>query len=351
MAETREDPLRRFVAGPVERRDSLTRAEFLHEFAGRRPVVHAQGARHTAAVRRWDPDYLVERAGEARLELLAGVYEPEARALGYSGARPVSITLRAFVEALCAGDDGQGYLFNTESGVLQVNESEDSELRVGWGKAANPGLARLAADLELPAFMDRRDLIYAALLLGGPHQRAPLHYDLSGEVKALVQVRGRKRVLLFPPSEAGLLHFPGWFEEGSAPFRVPHVADVDLHRPDLARFPGLERARALEAVLEPGDVLYWPPFWPHDVTNLDSFTLAVTCTYEELRANAMWFREQLGLLGRLYVECLREVGPDTDPREATARAFRRLEERLLSDEFRNRTTFWSWHNAIWRGGG
>lgn len=345
---SREDPARRFVAGPVARRRSLARAEFVEEFEGRLPVVHEQGASGSPAVRLWTSDYLVARAGGARLELLAGVYEAEARAREFADAHPVVTTLRDYLAALGAGDDRQGYLFNTPSGVFRVN-AEECELRVGWGKEPNPGLAHLARDFELPGFMRAQDLIYAALLLGSPRHRAPLHYDLSGEVKALVQVRGRKRVLLFPPSDAGFLAFPGWFEPKRSPFRVPHAAEVDLEQPDFARFPELARARALETVLEPGDVLYWPSYWPHDVTNLDPFTLAVTCSFEELHASSMWFREQLGLLGRLFLQSLREESPTTDQQEAIERAFHRLEQGLFSDELRWRTTLWSWHNAIWHG--
>ncbi|HEX6884036.1 MAG TPA: cupin-like domain-containing protein [Planctomycetota bacterium] len=335
----------RFVGGAVVRRRALPRVEFVDEFAGRLPVVHEQGAHDLPALHRWDPEYLVARAGEARLELLAGVYEADARRSGFARARTVSTNLRAFVEAVVAGDASQGYLFNTPTGIFQVNE-RDGELRVGWGKEPNPGLTVLASDFEVPAFMNRADLIYAALLLGGPRQRAPLHYDLSGEVKALVQLRGRKRVVLFPPSQARFLSFPGWFEAGSAPFRVPHAAEVDLDRPDFDRHPELARARGLETVLQPGDILYWPAFWAHDITNLDAFTLAVTCSFEELRASCMSFREQLGLLGRLF---LREVEGQASglPRAELESAFRRLEQRLFSDELHWRTTLWGWSDAVW----
>jgi cupin-like protein len=342
---TGEDPAQRFVSGPVTRRRALTRAEFVTEFRGRLPVVHEQGASASPAVRRWDPEYLVARAGDAPLELLAGVYEPDAREGGYTRARQVATTLRELIESVRAGEERQGYLFNTHTGVFRVN-AEEGELRVGWGERANPGLAPLAPDFELPAFMDPKELIYAALLLGGPRHRSPLHYDLSGEVKAIVQVRGRKRVLLFPPSQVGYLSFPCWFESSSAPFRVPHVADVDVHRPDFARFPEFARARCVEAVLEPGDVLYWPSFWPHDVSNLDPFTLAVTCSFEELHASSMWFREQLGLLGRLFLQELREGGSALGPEASIEQAFQRLERRLFSDELRELTTMWGWHNAI-----
>ena len=51
---------------------------------------------------------------------------------------------------------------------------------------------------------------------------------------------------------------------------MDNFAMVDVERPDLARFPALRRARALEAILEPGDVLWLPRFYWHYVKQLDA---------------------------------------------------------------------------------
>ena len=40
---------------------------------------------------------------------------------------------------------------------------------------------------------------------------------------------------------------------------------VDIGEPDLKQYPDLAKAQALEAVLEPGDVLFIPIFWYHYV--------------------------------------------------------------------------------------
>lgn len=78
------------------------------------------------------------------------------------------------------------------------------------------------------------------------------------------QVRGRKQVLLFPPAQTWHIY----------PYQVGHPMDnfamVDLEAPDVGRFPALARARALEAVLSPGDVLWLPRFYWHYVHQLDA---------------------------------------------------------------------------------
>jgi hypothetical protein len=42
---------------------------------------------------------------------------------------------------------------------------------------------------------------------------------------------------------------------------------IDFRDPDLARYPLYRHTELLHADLEPGDVLYVPPFWWHHVVN------------------------------------------------------------------------------------
>ena len=43
------------------------------------------------------------------------------------------------------------------------------------------------------------------------------------------------------------------------------MSPVDILSPDLNRFPLFRRARRLECTLRPGDVLFMPAFWWHEV--------------------------------------------------------------------------------------
>ena len=90
----------------------------------------------------------------------------------------------------------------------------------------------------------------------------PLHWDAMSNFFA--QIVGRKRVLIFPPDQSGNVY--------------PHVqahpmdsyAEVDVERPDLATYPALARARALEVIMHPGEVLWLPSFCWHYVRQLDA---------------------------------------------------------------------------------
>ena len=221
----------RFVAGQVVRVPALTTAEFLGTYRGRAPVVVTGGAAHTRACRLWTPDYLAERCGTAQLELLVRVYESGAIERRYAGESVRRTDLATFVRDLAAGRAGSGYFFNTDQAVFRVGD--DPDLHVGRARAPNPALAALAADFELPGFLDARELVYCALFLGCSHDKSPLHYDLGGESKVMAQLRGRKRVLLFPPEQAGSFYLRGLFEEPRYPHDSIFVARTELRRPDF----------------------------------------------------------------------------------------------------------------------
>lgn len=99
----------------------------------------------------------------------------------------------------------------------------------------------------------------------------PARYSLQDEF--LAQIRGRRRVLLIPPSAA----FEGLF-----PYPVAHPYDrysmVDLESLDPGQWPGCTNVRGVVALLVPGDVLHKPAFWFAHEQDLDpeSATLRFT---------------------------------------------------------------------------
>ncbi|MBB5712664.1 cupin-like domain-containing protein [Sphingomonas xinjiangensis] len=95
----------------------------------------------------------------------------------------------------------------------------------------------------------------------GNRSRASTHYDVSDNV-ALV-VSGRRRFALFPPEQIANLYV-GPLENTIA---GQPTSMVDLEAPDLEAYPLF--AHALEqmqvAELEPGDAIFIPSLWWHDV--------------------------------------------------------------------------------------
>lgn len=86
----------------------------------------------------------------------------------------------------------------------------------------------------------------------------------------LIQVVGKKRVVLFPPSDAPNLYLAG-----------DKSLIMDIDSPDLSLFPKFSQATRYEALLEGGEVLYIPALWFHNVTALE-FGVAVNVFWKHL---------------------------------------------------------------------
>ena len=63
----------------------------------------------------------------------------------------------------------------------------------------------------------------------------------------LIQVRGRKRVILWPPSDLDCLYMIG-----------DKSLVIDVDSPDLEKYPLFTKARRYECQLNPGDGIFIP---------------------------------------------------------------------------------------------
>ncbi|MGK5049170.1 cupin-like domain-containing protein [Janthinobacterium sp. GB4P2] len=92
----------------------------------------------------------------------------------------------------------------------------------------------------------------------------PLHCDYDDNIFA--QVWGRKRIFLSPPHHDAFL-YPS--EANAILFGSP----FDPETPDFERFPLARQATMIECLVEPGDMLYVPAGWYHQVRAL-TFSLS-----------------------------------------------------------------------------
>ncbi|SDH63827.1 MULTISPECIES: cupin-like domain-containing protein [unclassified Duganella] len=99
----------------------------------------------------------------------------------------------------------------------------------------------------------------------------PAHYDLPDNIACVAA--GRRRFTLFPPAQLKNLYI------GPLDFTPAgqSVSLVDPQAPDLARFPRYAEAltHAQTAVLEPGDALFIPSMWWHQVEGLAAFNILI----------------------------------------------------------------------------
>jgi len=134
----------------------------------------------------------------------------------------------------------------TDPAALYAGAASVTDKFPGW-TAANP------LPLPLPDAIPR--------IWVGNASRVSTHYDMSGNVAAVVA--GRRRFALFPPEQLANLYV--------GPLDVTiagqPVSMVDLEQPDLERYPRFADAYAAMQVadLQPGDAIFIPALWWHDV--------------------------------------------------------------------------------------
>jgi hypothetical protein len=141
-----------------------------------------------------------------------------------------------------------------------------------------PGAPSLAAQSALiaeaiPGFLDenRLSLLTATIeprIWLGNTVTVPAHFDEAQNVACCVS--GRRRFTLFPPEQVGNLYV------GPLDF-TPAGAPISLASTDFAQFPRYRNALAASMVaeLEPGDAIYIPSLWWHQVESIGVLNILV----------------------------------------------------------------------------
>jgi len=153
-----------------------------------------------------------------------------------------------------------------------------------------PAVAAQAARIEecLPGFvaenpMPLLDPTVRPRLWLGSTLTTPAHVDETHNIACVVS--GRRRFTLFPPEQIANLYIgPVDFTPTGAPIALPSLTE-----PDFERFPRLRLAlqHAQVAELEPGDALYIPALWWHQVESLSSCNVLVNYWWHPIAGEAV----------------------------------------------------------------
>jgi Cupin-like domain len=208
-----------------------------------RPVIIVGAIEDWPARRLWSAEYLVRRFGK-RVVPVANVGSGRVSEDPRLGFVHRNETLGDYIERLLAPGPADGYpMFPVQSVLPELQD-----------------------DLRVPAFVPSPRWSMFRFWMSAPDTRMPLHMDLPDNLFA--QLVGRKRVTLFSPREERRMYRnPPWSP-------LPHMSRVDAEEPDLARYPRFGEAHPLRCVVEPGDLLYIPRLWWHQIRSID-FCLSV----------------------------------------------------------------------------
>lgn len=238
----------------IPRKTGISADEFLDvHYAANRPVVLAGEMAGWPALERWTPDYLRQLIGSAEVEVQtrrAADPDFERRMDAHSERLP----FKTFIDQISrpgAGNDAYLTAYNSARNAA--------------------ALACLDQDL---GFIDKllvRDGAqpHGMPWIGPDGSFTPLHHDLTNNL--LLQIQGRKRLLLVAPSET-----PRLYNDHHVYSRIRDLAEPGL----VDRFPAVEGLNVHQVILGPGDALFIPLGWWHQVTALD---FSVTLTHTNFR--------------------------------------------------------------------
>ncbi|MES2739919.1 MAG: cupin-like domain-containing protein [Pseudomonadota bacterium] len=173
------------------------------------------------------------------------------------GALPVRARVGDYVNTAFAHDRAMRDM--TMHAYLDLVSTETGELPPYLG---NLELRELNAMCHWPAYFDKMGP--PRFWIGPAGTVTPLHCDYDDNIFA--QIWGSKRIFLAPPHHDRFL-YPR--EANAVLFGSP----FDPEAPDFARFPLARHAAMIELTIEPGEMLYVPAGWYHQVRSL-SFSLS-----------------------------------------------------------------------------
>lgn len=246
---------------PIERRSGLSAEAFARDFlAGEgKPVILTDAIEGWPARQKWTFDYFKAQYGS---DLVHATPKMQS---GFSCATK----LATYFDHLDSPRDLPGLWVESKSGrpaKLPDHLADLPPYLMAWG--AFERHPELHDDVFPPAFtsdwsttLDAETLTKLeeigcpelwSLYVGPAGTISPLHRDFASTHSWLAQLQGSKRAWLFAPEDGPLLY------EGEA----------DPERPDFARHPDLAKATVWEGDFGPGEVLFTPSDWWHQVRSL-----------------------------------------------------------------------------------
>ncbi|XP_061858564.1 tRNA wybutosine-synthesizing protein 5 isoform X2 [Colius striatus] len=235
----------------VARLAGVTREQFLRDIYPQRKPVVLKGMELGTCTTKWTVDYLSKAEGSKEVKIHVSMV-PQMDFLSKNFVYR-TLPFDAFVQRAAEVKHKEYFL------------SEDiADIRKQF--------PILAEDVQIPEYFEKEQFFSSVFRISSAGLQLWTHYDVMDNF--LIQVTGRKRVVLYSPRDAPYLYLSGTKSE---------VLDVD--NPDLEKYPLFVKAKRYQCFLEAGDVLFIPALWFHNVISED-FGVALNVFWKHLPAES-----------------------------------------------------------------
>lgn len=215
---------------PIPKVAGLNKKEFDDRYLySHSPVVMTDLVQEWPAFSKWTPDFFKNVHGNNQVK----IYDQSYAQAGSSYMKSTKeIPFSEYIESLLEKNiDMRIFLYNI---IKEIPE--------------------LKLDLNLPRIVDKMDERFVFLFFGCKGSVTPLHFDIDMAHVLHTNLYGRKRWVLFAPSESrNLYHHP-----------MTVRSYVDVNNPDLNKFPRMKDIQeGYEVILERGETLFIPSGYWH----------------------------------------------------------------------------------------
>ncbi|CAL2088808.1 cupin-like domain-containing protein [Tenacibaculum sp. 190524A02b] len=251
----------------IPRINNITQEEFIQEYiVGNKPVIV------TDAMENWDmskftPEYFKEAFGEEKVQVYDDLFNLQNIQ-----------SLKEYIDA--------NFFRNEEDGLSDQYMrwyTKLKEVEYYWSDKVFDALKNAWShpyfipntSLVIPSNKEAEERVitdfhypYKGLFISGKGSRTRLHKDPFTSNAVLCQFYGEKKIYLFAPSKEASVMKDGAF--------------VDVKNPDHDKFPDYKNiTHDYEDTLSPGEIVFFPSGWFHDVTcETDSISITWNFVHE-----------------------------------------------------------------------
>ncbi|MBF0263667.1 MAG: cupin-like domain-containing protein [Gammaproteobacteria bacterium] len=228
----------------VEKIDNINSEQFLSIYKKTTtPVVVTQLTQHWPARKQWSLEYIKNIAGNKEVPLYDSVPSTDRK---HQHAPAVTMSLAQYIDHISNGhNDLRLFFYNFLTEIPALTEDFSYP------------------DIGLKFFKK-----LPVLFIGAAGTKVQMHFDIDWADIFLCHFGGKKKVILFPPSQTKNMYH--------VPYSFSSLYDINYEQPDFNKYPALRNLSGLETILEHGDILYIPPgYWHYIVYQETSFSMAL----------------------------------------------------------------------------